>query len=402
MFCRFILVIALAKFLTPSDVGTYGLLAASVVIGQLILGFEFYTYTQREFINLGEHNQSFVILHHALFVIFTYLASAPFLWAAFRTDILPSDLYLWFQAILLFEIFAQEVNRFLILMGHQLFASSLLFLRHGSWVIVAIFSMWYDERCRTIITVWASWSAAAATAAVIGIWFLYKKIEFTKISFDLRWLVRGLSVCSLYFIGALCFRGLFGLDRWATKYLMGSDFLGIYVVYIALGMVAISVLDPLVFSFMYPKLLRRVRAGEMTKFQSTMAELTKKTLTTLALIAITSALAALFLFPAFLDREYLDYLGIFWPLLAASMAYGLSMIPHYGLYALGEDKLILFAHVSGLALFAVGIFIFPYFINKPQVVGSSLMLGFVAIAIIKGLYFRNINFERSRIGLGLL
>ena len=179
---------------------------------------------------------------------------------------------------------------------------------------------------------------------------------------------------------------------------MGPEFLGIYVVYIALGMVTMSVLDPLVFSFIYPKLLRRVRAGDIINFRETMAELTKKTVRTIALIAIISILAAIFLFPTFLKEEYLDNLDIFWPLLAASIAYGLSMIPHYGLYALGEDKPILLAHVSGLALFVVGIFVFPYLTTKPQVVGSSLVLGFVTIAIIKGLYFLKIDFARSRIG----
>lgn len=45
---KFLLIFFLARFLEPSELGVYGLFAATIGYSLYLLGFDFYTYTTRE------------------------------------------------------------------------------------------------------------------------------------------------------------------------------------------------------------------------------------------------------------------------------------------------------------------------------------------------------------------
>ena len=45
---KFLLIFILARFLTPAELGLYGLLAATIGYALHLLGLDFYTYTTRE------------------------------------------------------------------------------------------------------------------------------------------------------------------------------------------------------------------------------------------------------------------------------------------------------------------------------------------------------------------
>jgi hypothetical protein len=49
---KFALVMSMAKFLTLEEVGTYGLLAATISLSVILIGGEFYTYSQREMLSV--------------------------------------------------------------------------------------------------------------------------------------------------------------------------------------------------------------------------------------------------------------------------------------------------------------------------------------------------------------
>ena len=71
---KFALLLVLAKYLEPSDVGLYGLIAVTVAYGMYPLGFEFYTYSTREVIKAesakkGQYLKSQMMLHVLLYVL---------------------------------------------------------------------------------------------------------------------------------------------------------------------------------------------------------------------------------------------------------------------------------------------------------------------------------------------
>ena len=48
---------------------------------------------------------------------------------------------------------------------------------------------------------------------------------------------------------------------------------------------------------------------------------------------------------------YIESISMLWLLLIVGFFYGIGMIPHYGLYANGDDRSIIIAHVSSLFVF---------------------------------------------------
>lgn len=56
----------------------------------------------------------------------------------------------------------------------------------------------------------------------------------------------------------------------------------------------------------------------------------------------------------FVGKElYVEYVGLLYVLLFAIFLYALSMVPHYGLYAMSEDRSIIVSHVVSLVAFVV-------------------------------------------------
>src|SRR5690554_889302 len=72
---KFLLILVLARFLTPAELGLYGLIIATIAYGIYPLGFEFYTYSTREIIGLEESQRGVLLksqlaLHVKLYLFF--------------------------------------------------------------------------------------------------------------------------------------------------------------------------------------------------------------------------------------------------------------------------------------------------------------------------------------------
>ena len=388
MACRFLLVFALAKLLNLSELGLFGLVSATIIFSQLVIGGEFYTYSQRELITQGISRRSFVLQHQGITLLCIYILIAPMLLGVFFFDLLPMQMIGWFYFLLISESIAQELNRVLIALQCQIMASVVLFVRHGLWVMVVLPLMWFEADLRSLSVIFFAWSISVVAAVLIGVFLVKEQTNDWKIwPLDLSWIKKGLRISFLYFLGALCFRSFFTLDRYVVENLMGIEFLGIYTVFIGLAMTIVTVLDPLIFSFLYPKLVAFVRDKDVLNFKAKMALLFWSTL----LVALVGVAVVVFVSPFIFDwidkPEFSGNLPVLWILLVAAFFYGVSMVPHFGLYALNDDRSLFKTHLISLGLFLTCLYLFPSFVPLKQVVGSSLITGFLAMALLKGWFY---------------
>jgi len=74
---KFFLVIFLAKYLSISDIGTYGLIVATVSFSIILLGGEFYTYSQRELLGLDKSKWFCIIQHQTIATLLLYIVILP-------------------------------------------------------------------------------------------------------------------------------------------------------------------------------------------------------------------------------------------------------------------------------------------------------------------------------------
>ena len=395
MACKFFLIIFMAKIFSPDEVGLFGLFLVTLVYAQLIIGGEFYTYSQRELILQGSKKYSFVLQHQALALLFLYIFIIPLLTIIFAFDTLPQHWAKWFFLLLFFEAIAQELNRILIALEHQISASIILFFRQGLWVILIFFYMYLNPNNQSVELVFKAWLYGSIFSVILGMLFIRRVILITRLKkIDFHWIKKGFKVSFLFFIGALCFKGLFTFDRYVVEAIVGTSFLGIYVVYIGIAMSLFSILDPLVFSFSYPKIINSIAKKNISNFNMLMKILAKKTIFFSTIFIFFVFFISPYLFMWLGNPIYSDNLNILMVLLAASYFYALSMIPHYGLYALKKDKLLMTIHLMCFLVFVFFLYILQFYFINVQVAGVSLLLTFLLMGAAKLLFllkYRNLE-----------
>jgi len=383
MASRFALVIVLAKIFEPAEVGQFGLFLATVTLSMLIIGGEFYTYSQRELITLPKKDRSFVIQHQLIAIGLLYIFLLPPQLLIFHFDLLPMRFMYWFLGVLVVEHISQEINRLLVAMQRPVLASWVLYVRMGSWVACVIPVIWLYPDYRKLEFLFGSWFAGASLAIIIGSVVIYRESRpWERVNVDWMWIRTGFKVAALFLIATASFKMLTTVDRYIVEYLSSLDVLGAYVLFAGMAMAVVNFLDPAVFSFLYPRAVSAYRQKDFAVYKKVMKEMIWSALG-VALILVT---AVIVLTPFVLDwigkETYQQNISILWVLLTVSTVYGVSMIPHYGLYAKGADHCIAYAHISSLIVFIITVYIIsPY--TPLLATAYSLLAAFVWIGIVK-------------------
>lgn len=350
---KFALVVVLARLLDPAAVGLYGLFTATIGFSVLVIGGDYYVYSQRELLSSSKERWSFILQHQALANTLLYLILLPAQALVFWFDVIPSNLAGWFFVLLIIEHIAQEINRLLVAMQRQLLASTVLFIRVGIWVWFLLPFIWFNPVDRTLNTVFFAWMCGCMIAIALGgsiIWYEARPWKLWPI--DINWLKNGFLVASMFLGATMCFRALQTIDRYAVEALAGKNFLGVYVLYMGMAMAIMSVLDPAVLSFLYPRLVAAYKQ-DIVKYRKIMRELAYSVTVVSLLLAILIGYLAPLVLHWIGKPIYIQYISILWLLLGMTVIYAIGMIPHYGLYAYGADKSIIFAHVSSLLVFGI-------------------------------------------------
>lgn len=386
---RFVLVIVLARLLEPAEVGLFGLFLATVTLSVLILGGEFYAYSQRELMSLPVSRWSFVVQHQMIAIGLLYFLLLPPQLLIFWFDLLPESLLYWFIVLLVVEHIGQEINRLLVAMQHPIVASWILFIRMGAWVIYIVPLMWVYPETRELDEVFKAWFVGALVAVLIGGTVIYREIKpWGSIVFDWAWIKRGFKISLLFVLATISFKTLTTADRYIVEYLNNPDYLGVYVLFIGMAMAVVNFLDPAVFSFLYPRAVAAYRQGDILTYKKVMKEMVMSSfVVTILLVAMIALIAPLVL--EWIGRDaYQEHISLLWVLLVVSAVYAVGMIPHYGLYAKGADNCLVLAHISSLGVFAITVVLLASK-NPLLVTAYGLLSAFVWMGVVKSIcYFK--------------
>lgn len=350
---RFLLLLLLLKTASPEAIGIYGLVSASVAYVSLLIGADFYQYSQRELIAQPHSRRSFVIQHQALTASILYFALLPASLLIFSFNLLPITLIGLFYALTITEHLGQEVGRSLTALSCTVTAGVVLFLRSASWVwILAASSMF--ENSTTLDSILKYWLFGSLVGLVYGLIFLHKEIRpWRKWPIDLNWILRGARKSFLFFIATLAFKGMTTIDRYMMQVTSEPDVTGAYVVYVGIAMVLINLLDAVVFAPLFPSLVLARVEDRNEDFVEQYRKLHRQTW----LLATIGSVLSIFLVPQvfqWADKSiYQNYLEIYYVIVAAIFLYAVSMVPHYALYAKGKDVAIVAIQIGALIPFAV-------------------------------------------------
>ncbi len=383
---KFVLVIFLAKYLSVEDIGLYGLIVATVSFSIILLGGEFYTYSQRELLSESSNRWCWILQHQSLATILLYFLILPLQLLVFYNGWLPLELISLYFLLLVSEHIAQEINRILITFQQQLIASFILFFRLGAWcwVVIALFIL--DDTSHNIETVLFCWLVGSVVSVIVGAVFIIKQLselKFAKV--DISWIKKGYKVAFKFFCATLCFRAIMTADRYFMDYVGGKDLLAVYVVYVSIAMAINSVLVPAVFSFVYPKLVSNYKKNRLIEYKKNIRELFWSVIMLGGGVAFVIGLLSPYVFEWTDKKILLEHIAILWLLLIMSFLYSLSMIPHYILYAKNLDGKILISHIVGLVIFFLGSAT-AVLINDPNFVLYSLIASMFSLFSVKSLF----------------
>jgi len=385
---KFALIFVLAKFLEPAEVGLYGLLSATVFYVLMALGFDFYTFATRELIVTDRSNWAGMLRDEGVFYGITYTALLPLCLLLFWLGFLPWELAVWFFPLLALEHLAQELNRLLVAISEPLWASIVLFVRSGAWAVIAALWMWLDPAQRTLGFVLAAWAIGVLAACILGASRL-RGLDRASLhrAIDWPWIRKGIRVAFPFVLATLSLRGLYTVDRYWIEALGGLEQLAAYVLFVGIANAIMSFLDAAVFTFAYPALIASAGKGDRAAFDRQMRRLGQHTLAVTLGLSIAAILCAGPLID-WLDRpSYTQHFGLlYWTVLAAALS-GISMIPHYGLYARRKDRPIILSHLASLPIFFLAtLALIPLF--GIAAVPAAMALAFLFLLLAKLVAFK--------------
>lgn len=379
---RFLLVFALAKFLNPAEVGLYGLMVAGVSYVLMVLGFDFYTYSTRELLASNRKEWSHMLRDQAVLFLITYALFLPLCLLIFSFAFLPWRLVFWFYPLLILEHICQEFNRLLVAISQPVWASIVLFLRSGAWGLCVALWLWVDTSAHYLSSVFLVWIVFAGGALLLGISRL-SHLKLTPISQPINWtwIRRGLWIALPLLISSLATRGIFTFDRYLLESIGGLEPLAAYVLFSGIAGASAAFIDAGVATFLYPKLIDFAARNDHKNFHKTMNSLALQTLTFSAGLTVL-ALAAVHPLVAWLEKPaYTEHLALAYWTTGAIFTYIIGLVPHYGLYALRKDRIIVGSHIVGLAIFLILTLFLSRFAGEIAVPASMLFAFTVILGI---------------------
>jgi len=355
---RFLFVFFLAKYLDPAYVGYYGLFTAAVGYSMYFVGLDFYTYVTREVIKHPVDLRGQLIKNQAALSGVLYLVFLPFAILFLYQSGWPAQLMWWFFPILVLEHFNQEIFRFLVAMSEQITASLILFIRQGSWAIAIVTLMAWDKSTRNLQTVMALWALAGVAAATIGIWKLRRfRMGGWREPVNWGWIKQGVRVSLVFLVATLALRGMQTIDRYWLEALGGIEAVGAYVILLGVAGTLMAFLDAGVFAFAYPALIKLSHIQDYAAAKAKVRQMLMHTLLLCAVFSLCSWLALPYLLGWIGNPVYLAAQHWYPWLMLATVFNALSMVPHFALYASGQDKHIIWSHTGALLVFIVTVWL---------------------------------------------
>jgi O-antigen/teichoic acid export membrane protein len=241
--------------------------------------------------------------------------------------------------------------------------------------------MTLDTPSRNLDTVMALWATAGVAAAAIGIWKLRQlRMGGWANAVNWGWVKKGISVSLAFLIATLALRGMQTIDRYWLEALGSIEMVGAYVILLGVAGTLMAFLDAGVFAFAYPALIKLSHEQDHAAAKVKVRQMLMQTLALSAAFAICSWLALPYLLNWIGNTTYQNALHWYPWLLSATVLNALSMVPHYALYARGQDRHIIYSHIGALAIFVLAVWALSGSYSTLAVpLGLNVAFGFILL-----------------------
>jgi O-antigen/teichoic acid export membrane protein len=350
---KFCFTFFLGKEYPEELLGEYGLFSTTILLCYFILSLSFESYGLREIVQKPVEYHLTYIRNLFLFYLISYAVFFPLTFLIFHFDILSYRLILFFLILLFLETSAQTFFVLFAIIQRSVAANIVLFFSQGFWIMF-VFIFWYFDlfnvnALEQFLLVWIGGSAMANVYGYVTIRKIYKNFAVDK-KIDWRWITKGLTISMIFFWSTLAYKLIEFSDRYIIELKLGTIKLGVYVFYSQIANLVNTVINVIVILILYPKLIENYVKHDLKAF----VIIKNKMYNRIAILGISISLVEVILIQFMLDfldkSSFRNELWTFYVLLGGNILMNLSFVPHYCLYALRKDMVILYSTVFGSLL----------------------------------------------------
>lgn len=359
-----ILLVYLARYLEPDELGQYGLLAATVNYAVLAFGLEYHFYNTRQILQQSDQKAQALCIRNQLLVHLVLMpAGLPFLLLVFVLGLLPWQVAGFFYAILILDHLAQEFTRFVTTLQRPMTANLMYFLRSG-WIWAVVPAGVLYPQMRSLTAVWIGWIFGSSLCVALAV-FVLRKLPWREVLAappDLKWILQGFRVCATYLLATLSSMSLLLADRYAIEIFDSTTMVGVYTFYSAIASAVQSVVYANVGMLLYPRSAQAYLRGDEAGYRSLVRKLAWRAPAMALLFSLAAALAIYPLLAVVGRPMYAEYVSVLWIVLAGAIAAAAAEAPHVALYIRHRDFSILAAEVlTAIVGLASLLFLVPRF-----------------------------------------
>ncbi|EFI9524715.1 MULTISPECIES: lipopolysaccharide biosynthesis protein [Enterobacteriaceae] len=350
---KFLLMMAIARFLTVKDVGDYGLYVSIIVVSLYFVGLDFYIFSTREILdpkvikNIGE-----ILFNQFVFFAFSYLLLAA-IWPGLLTLSAITGVGGLLFVLTITEHLSQECYRVLIIKERITIANFILFIRSGIWCYLCVPLLYFHFiKLEQIFYIWLVFSAISVAVGVISI-VKFESVSISDFKLDVQWLKRGVKTSFLFFLGTLCLRVINYLDKVIAVHFITSPNLGVYVFFFGVAAAVQAIIDVLVVTRYYPSLVKAIQANNVIEAKKAFVRFKKKIFLYNFGLYILSIPACYLMITLTGKVEYANYFLWYILIVIATSILNVSMPYHYVLYSKKKDTSIICINAIALLLFII-------------------------------------------------
>jgi O-antigen/teichoic acid export membrane protein len=358
---KLVLLLVLASYLDPAEVGLYGLFVATASLAVYMLGLDFYAFSTRELAAASDAERCDRVRDQFVLYGVMYLVAVPAWLGVFGSGALPWHVAPWFGALVSMEHVSQELYRVLVALGRTVQASLVLLVRSGLWVYGVWAAMYWSADWRSLTVVWVGWVIGDAASLGLAALFL-ADLPWSRVGpVDWTWARRGLPVGLRFFAGSLAIRGIAVADRYLLEWFWERATVGAYTFHASMANGVQVLAETGVAALLYPQILAAWRRGEVESYRANLGQL-GKALCLLLLLVVPMAVLMMELALPWLGRPvYASHRSTYWLLLASAAIAVMGLVPHYSLYARGRDLAMTMSALAGLGIMIVlGLWLVPW------------------------------------------
>jgi O-antigen/teichoic acid export membrane protein len=349
-----VLVLVLARYFLLEDLGVYGLMVSSVAIAVFALGLEYHYFTIRALIARGVGRQAGIIRDQAVLYALAALIALPPLAVLFWTvwAPVPRSVLVWFFALTVVELAAQEAGIALVALSRPLSANLVLFVRSGVWVYPLIAVAILVPAARTVESVFSAWLCGGLASLAVAAWRLRGIGWGRALGEPVDWVTMrsGLRTAAPFIVTTGASLGLLFLDRFIIEIYQGLGPVGVYTFFAGITTALHTLINTGVSLIRMPRLVKAYQDDDEAGFRRELGGMARVTIAGASLVAVLIALAIVPLLRLVDKAVYEASLGAFFILLPAALIRCVADIPVYTLYARHRDMALLAVNLAAVSV----------------------------------------------------